>query len=143
MAWLSWRFVILCSCTTLASYALVALVRSWAKRHLLDQPNARSSHTIPTPRGGGLAIAAAIAGAWLVAGLETADFTRCLLQALLVIAIAALGWVDDLYSLSARLRLALQFVLMSLTLLLWQPPAVIAVPFLGVWNLAFFGWPLA
>src|SRR5688500_127427 len=125
MTLLSWRLVLLCTGTTLASYALVALIRKWAVGHMLDRPNERSSHTIPTPRGGGLAIAAAIAGAWLVAGVETADFTRCLLQALLVIAVAALGWIDDLYSLSARLRLALQLVLMSLTLLLWQPTTVI------------------
>src|SRR4051812_26199951 len=117
MPWLSWRFLVLCSCATLASYVLVALVRKWALRHMLDQPNARSSHTIPTPRGGGLAIALAVAGAWLVAGVVAADFLRCSLQALLVIAVAALGWLDDLYSLSARLRLALQVVLMSLTLL--------------------------
>lgn len=110
---------------------------------MLDQPNARSSHTIPTPRGGGLAIAAAIAGAWLVAGVEAADFTRCSLQALLVVGVALLGWLDDLYSLSARLRLALQLVLTSLTLLLWQPAAVIDVPVLGALHLGVFGWPLA
>ena len=43
--------------TSLASYGLVFLIRRWARRMaILDIPNERSSHSIPTPRGGGLAI---------------------------------------------------------------------------------------
>lgn len=39
------------------SVILTWLVRAYAlKRHLLDHPNQRSSHTEPTPRGGGLSI---------------------------------------------------------------------------------------
>ena len=50
--------------------ALAALVTSWAatgivrryalSRAILDVPNHRSSHTVPTPRGGGLAILVAV-----------------------------------------------------------------------------------
>jgi len=40
-----------------ASYLLVFWFRRWALRcNLLDIPNERSSHVVPTPRGGGLAI---------------------------------------------------------------------------------------
>ena len=40
------------------SYVISALVQRWALQgHLLDVPNHRSSHTIPTPRGGGIGIA--------------------------------------------------------------------------------------
>ena len=40
------------------SLILTQLVRRWTiKKAILDLPNERSSHTIPTPRGGGLAIA--------------------------------------------------------------------------------------
>lgn len=39
-----------------ASYGLVEAVRHWVvRRSVLDIPNDRSSHTDPTPRGGGLA----------------------------------------------------------------------------------------
>ena len=39
------------------SFVSTYLVRQIAlKRNLLDIPNERSSHTVPTPRGGGLAI---------------------------------------------------------------------------------------
>jgi len=53
----------------LASYAATALVRRWAlRRAVLDVPNERSSHSSPTPRGGGLVIAASAlgAGCWAV-----------------------------------------------------------------------------
>lgn len=40
----------------LASLLLTAALRRYAlARSLLDIPNARSSHSLPTPRGGGLA----------------------------------------------------------------------------------------
>jgi Fuc2NAc and GlcNAc transferase len=39
------------------SLALTGLLRRYAlSRSLMDIPNARSSHTVPTPRGGGVAI---------------------------------------------------------------------------------------
>ena len=43
-------------------------------RSLLDIPNSRSSHTLPTPRGGGLAfVAAFIAGALCLGWASTVD----------------------------------------------------------------------
>lgn len=39
------------------SYVLTGLLRRYAlSRSLIDIPNQRSSHSIPTPRGGGVAI---------------------------------------------------------------------------------------
>ena len=41
----------------LASFVLTAALRKYAlAKSLIDVPNARSSHSVPTPRGGGLAI---------------------------------------------------------------------------------------
>ena len=41
----------------LMSFVLTELIRRYTVIHnLMDVPNARSSHTIPTPRGGGLSI---------------------------------------------------------------------------------------
>ena len=40
------------------SFGLTYITRKFAiKKSILDLPNERSSHTIPTPRGGGIAIA--------------------------------------------------------------------------------------
>ena len=42
------------------AWFLTALLRRYAlARSLLDVPNARSSHSLPTPRGGGVAIVVA------------------------------------------------------------------------------------
>jgi len=39
------------------SYLGVAVLRRWAeRRQILDIPNERSSHALPIPRGGGIAI---------------------------------------------------------------------------------------
>lgn len=37
------------------AYLLTALLRGYGQRRLLDHPNHRSSHQLPTPRGGGMA----------------------------------------------------------------------------------------
>src|SRR4028118_1957923 len=56
----------------LVALALVPLlVRFAIGRDLLDVPNARSSHEIPTPRLGGLAV---IAGVWAAAPLADGSF---------------------------------------------------------------------
>ena len=42
-----------------------ALIPFLSRRGVLDRPNERSSHTAPTPRGGGVAVVAVIVLAWL------------------------------------------------------------------------------
>lgn len=75
-------------------------------RGILDVPNHRSSHTIPTPRGGGLAclfgVVAALASAHVV-GLRVPW-----LAAAAAIALGAIGFADDRAGLSALVRLASQ-----------------------------------
>ncbi len=38
---------------------LIFFILPWLQRYALAQPNARSSHKIPTPQGGGIAVVAA------------------------------------------------------------------------------------
>lgn len=83
------------------------LARRYAlARALLDAPGERRAHEVPTPRGGGIAIVAAMLVASLVllarAGAAwpvMAAFTAGL------VAVAVVGWIDDHRPLSARLRL--------------------------------------
>ena len=85
---------------------LVPLLERWSRRSglLLDVPNERSSHRVPTPRVGGVAIAlgvlaglglAWIAGAPPVPGALVAG----------AVAITAMSFADDLRPLPALLRL--------------------------------------
>lgn len=94
----------------LAGAVLTGLVRRYAlARAVLDVPNERSLHTIPTPRGGGLAIAvtvSAVHAACLGAGwLPLAGGSAWGLAAALL---AALGWMDDHRPLPARSRFLVQ-----------------------------------
>jgi UDP-N-acetylmuramyl pentapeptide phosphotransferase/UDP-N-acetylglucosamine-1-phosphate transferase len=90
----------------IASALTVFLLRALARhRSLLDLPNQRSAHTIPTPRLGGLGIVLVFLGAaafWT--GLGPSAGAGSLLAAVAVVALV--GLVDDLRALPARARFA-------------------------------------
>jgi Fuc2NAc and GlcNAc transferase len=95
----------------IASGLLTSLLRKIAlARGLLDIPNKRSSHLVPTPTGGGAAIVlaatAACAALWARGGLET-DVLLALLGGLVV---ATTGFVDDWHELKAGLRLVVHMI---------------------------------
>lgn len=95
-----------------AAALLCVLLRPLLQRYALARPNARSSHTVPTPQGGGIAV---LAGAFLAIalafGLSPVEAEAG--RALLVVAtgatvLAVVGAWDDIRPLPASLRLALQ-----------------------------------
>ena len=93
---------------TTFSYYGVYLIRHYVKhRRILDHPNERSSHTVPTPRGGGLALVLLVLGTglWFVLA---AGFYKGLIFLVGSAAIAWLGWRDDLHSLPPRFRFLIQ-----------------------------------
>jgi Fuc2NAc and GlcNAc transferase len=92
------------------SWLLASRVRLYALDRLLDIPNERSSHSVPTPRGGGLAIAVTVLGGVIVAAVRhwiAWDLALALSGGAAMI--AAVGWIDDHRSLSALTRFAVQF----------------------------------
>ncbi len=92
------------------SWLLASRVRLYALDRLLDIPNERSSHSVPTPRGGGLAIAFTVLGGVLLAaarGWIAWDLALALSGGGTMI--AAVGWIDDHRDLSALTRFAVQF----------------------------------
>lgn len=112
--------LVLCAVVFLFSLWLTALIRRFAlARQILDVPNHRSSHTSPTPRGGGIAFVVALfaglcLGAW--GGLVSVEA----LQAFLFpgVIVAFLGAVDDRSHIPARWRLAGHFVAATLAVYL-------------------------
>ena len=103
--------------------ALIPLLR----RRLLDQPTARSSHTQPTPRGGGVVVvliallASALAARQLgIAGLIALPF--------IALPLALVGLLDDRHNLPARWRYGVQLLTAALLL------APLGLPWLA--------WPL-
>jgi Fuc2NAc and GlcNAc transferase len=81
----------------IASMAMTAVVRrNSLRRGALDIPNARSSHMLPTPRGGGIAIVAtSIAGLAALAAAGILDVRPFLALAGGGAAIALVGHLDD------------------------------------------------
>lgn len=79
------------------------------RRGMLDMPCERHSHTVPTPRGGGAGIVAALVIVTLLLPRESAVMTYwsyCLLPGFVVLSLV--GWWDDRVSLPASLRFAVQ-----------------------------------
>jgi UDP-N-acetylmuramyl pentapeptide phosphotransferase/UDP-N-acetylglucosamine-1-phosphate transferase len=96
----------------LVSAVLIVALYPWLERYALARPNARSSHRMPTPQGGGIAVIAATIGAVGVAlavfalGVSPdASLPKIIVAALIM---ACLGAVDDIRPLPAGLRFLLQ-----------------------------------
>ncbi len=93
---------------------LLAAVLTWAMRRyalssdFLDLPNERSSHSLPTPRGGGVAIVVAFAFGSLASGpLAGVEIPWRLLEA--GVCVAVVGLIDDHGHIPARWRLLAHF----------------------------------
>lgn len=128
------------------SYFGVAAIRRLAeRRRFLDIPNERSSHTRPTPRGGGLAIVAVtMAGSWALWPFMRSEVTAWQWMAFTLgaLLVAGVSWIDDLRSLSTRVRLVTHLtgaILVCLAFGVWKE---IVIPGLGCFSLGLWGWPL-
>lgn len=92
------------------SWLLASRVRLYALDKLLDIPNERSSHSSPTPRGGGLAIAVTTIGGIILAAMwKWIDWDLAIALSGGGAMIAAVGWIDDHKDLPALTRFAVQF----------------------------------
>ena len=85
-----------------------ALIPALRRAAVLDRPNERSSHEVPTPRGGGLAVIAALLAAWLGLIAIGAASTTLLPAIAGAAALAVISWLDDLRGLSPAVRLGAQ-----------------------------------
>ncbi|MGA4553088.1 glycosyl transferase [Methylorubrum aminovorans] len=95
----------------LLSAGLILLLKPLLQRYALARPNARSSHRVPTPQGGGIAIIAAALLTVVVLAAPTGSAlggVELPVLALSVIVLAAIGAVDDIRPLPASLRLVIQ-----------------------------------
>lgn len=101
------------------SFTLTYLIKNYAiKKSLVAQVTDRSSHTTPTPHGGGIAIAVT----WFI-GITYLYYTNSiepiLYFALMVgIIISVISYLDDLYELSAKTRILVQGLVAGLGLYL-------------------------
>jgi Fuc2NAc and GlcNAc transferase len=104
MVWLVARFripLLFLGCAALGAAGAWLIAGMAFREHLLDTPNERSSHTIPTPRGGG----AGILAAFIMAGLTLRIPTTFLFAAILISAVSFYG---DYIRISVKFRLVVQ-----------------------------------
>lgn len=128
---------------------------------IVDQPNHRSSHSRMTVRGGGILFPLAVVFWWM-----SHDFTNTWMV-LGIVWISAVSFLDDIYTLSRKLRFAVQFLALSMAfydLGVFEQESWWALPFLyfvalgvinainfmdgingitGLYGLVFFGSLLA
>lgn len=124
---------VLLAMTFAASCLLTGAMRWYALRaNLLDVPNARSSHTRPTPRGGGVAIVVACLAAVTTWAGSFDPGARQLAAALggAGLLVAVLGFLDDRRGLSARVRFG-GHLAAGLWVLGWLGPLP-AIPIFGM-----------
>lgn len=109
----------------LASLVLCEVVRRFAlRRALLDAPNERSLHTLPTPRLGGAAIVVTTLVACAVGWQRAPSPLHVLIGVCAVV--AAVGLRDDVRPLSAATRMGIQLALAIAFLgLVGTPPLLV------------------
>ncbi|CAO3423030.1 MraY family glycosyltransferase [Azospirillum doebereinerae] len=101
-------FVALALCGLL-SWALTGRVLAYLRgRAILDHPNDRSSHSIPTPRGGGWGVMLTLLPAWIVIGAATGDIGHALPVLVGIAALMAVSWMDDRRGLGPAPRFLIQ-----------------------------------
>jgi len=93
------------------SFLLTYFIKNYyIKNAILEKVNERSSHTIPTPHGGGIAIAIT----WFVGIIYlqlTSQIESNLFYALMVgVVISVVSFFDDIYELSPKIRLIAQAI---------------------------------
>jgi len=112
--------VLIIAVAFLASALFSGLARHYLLwRKVLDVPNARGSHAVPTPRGGGASIVVVflLAVLWLAQkGILSGSLRSALTGGGLLV--AAVGLLDDHFGLSARLRILIHFAAAGWAL--WQ-----------------------
>lgn len=124
----------------IASAIATGALRHYALAHnMIDIPNERSSHTIPTPRGGGLAIVFSfvlgLIGLWLndeVAGAQTLAMVGA------GSIVALVGFLDDHGHIDARWRLLTHFTA-AIWSLIWLGGAPPIILLNGSIQLGWFG----
>ena len=124
------------------SYVGVGRLRRWAERgQLLDFPNERSSHTRPTPLGGGLVIVILSTAGLIFAWLRYPATSPAALVAYLVGAwlIAGVSWLDDLRSLPNRVRFAAHALGAILAVLAFGYSRVVSIPLVTPLDLGWVG----
>ena len=117
-----------------ASLLAVRGVLGWLrKKQIMDMPNERSSHSLPTPRGGGLAVTPVCLIGWLALLLSGYVLPGTGLAILGAALLLGLSWIDDRQGLPAGRRLLVHLGACALGLAALSPDCLIFQGLLPFW----------
>ncbi|MFY1896604.1 hypothetical protein ACOTCN_21660 [Achromobacter xylosoxidans] len=148
-------FILLSAALLLSGLVTVLTLRSAVRLGLIQAPNQRSSHEVPTPGGGGagMAVAGVTAGLWIA--LQSAQPLTWLGIAGAAGLLALVGFRDDIAPVSARLRFLVQAGVCALLLIVTPPLPALPLPggwaingtlllapllFIGIWWVNLFNF---
>ena len=132
-------FYLLIICSVILSYLGTFIIEKLALRYgLIDEPGGRRSHNIPTPRGGGMAIVLTFF-VFFPATSFFLNFEKMNYWGLLLggVAIAILGFLDDLYTLRRTPRIIAWIVITAVSIIFGIELNTITLPILGVIRFGF------
>jgi len=121
--------------TALTTALIIIAAMPFLRRYALARPNARSSHTVPTPQGAGIAIMVTLTALLLTIAIfeaEGAQLQSAIMLLGALVSLAVIGGVDDIYPLPVLLRLIVQFTAATL-IVLTVPEDLRVFPFLPFW----------
>ena len=145
----AWLGILAFAAAGVLSHGAIRLLWPWLVRYALARPNARSSHSRPTPQGGGIAVVGAtlvvvIAVFTARTGWTAGDSTQLAAVVSASLLLAVTGAVDDIHPIHPLPRLGLQMAAVALVIaclpadlrvLSWLPwwPERAALLVAGLW----------
>ena len=107
------------ACTT-SFIGTFFLIKWLNKKNIMDIPDERTNHTIPTPRGGGLAVISTIIIFLTVASFyHEGLFSKIMPIMFGTIILSTLSWIDDKKGLSPLIRFSTQIITISIITLVY------------------------
>jgi UDP-N-acetylmuramyl pentapeptide phosphotransferase/UDP-N-acetylglucosamine-1-phosphate transferase len=138
-----WPGVALCVFVVSASVVDLMIILA-ARLRLVDLPNRRSSHALPTARGGGVSIVLLVAAAATVVTWRWPSLARSTLIGVILpsLVIAAVGLYDDIKPIRPVIRLAIQLGVAAFMTAMLHPLTSVRLPSGGSFELGWMGWPI-
>ncbi len=126
------------------SWLLTGRVLAYLRhRAILDHPNDRSSHSIPTPRGGGWGVMLTLLPAWTLIAVATGGIVQALPILAGAAALMAISWIDDRRGLGPAPRFLTQIAAVAAGLSALPGDGLVFQGLLPLWAdrlLAAVGW---
>jgi len=125
--------------TLIATLVATRFALGYLRRgQILDRPNERSSHTLPTPRGLGIGVVPIVICGWVATASLEGWRRDILIVCTGAVVLGLVAWIDDVRGLPAGPRLLVQLAVVAAGLWSLDSPAWLPQPFAAI--LAMLLW---